>query len=472
MALGIALAMALGIALARGRGGSVTAFALRGCHVVTMDAGRAEYAGGYIAIDGNRIVGVGDGGGPVPGDLAEERVIDASGCVATPGLVNTHHHLYQWATRGRAVDSTLFQWLTELYPVWARIDEQIVRDAATAALAWLAKTGCTTSTDHHYVFPRGTGDVLGATVAAARDVGLRFHPTRGSMDLGASSGGLPPDEVVEDVDTILAATEQAISSFHDPEPGSMLRMGVAPCSPFSVTGELMRAAADLARNRGVRLHTHIAESADENDFCAEQFGCTPVEYLDSVGWLADDVWLAHAVHLDDATIAKLAAAGTGVAHCPSSNARLGAGICRTADLVAAGVPVGLGVDGAASNEESSLLGEAREAVLMARAVGGPQTLTARQSLELATLGGARLIGRADEIGSLESGKLADIALWRLDGLAHADIADPVAALVLGARPPLELLIVNGQVVVEHDQLVTVDEPRATAAAIRAATALR
>jgi cytosine/adenosine deaminase-related metal-dependent hydrolase len=450
----------------------VTAFALRGCQVVTMDAGRAEYASGYIAIDGNRIVGVGDGAGPSPGDLAAVRVIDASGCVATPGLVNTHHHLYQWATRGRAVDSTLFQWLTELYPVWARIDEQIVRDAATAALAWLARTGCTTSTDHHYVFPRGGGDVLGATVAAARDVGLRFHPTRGSMDLGASSGGLPPDEVVEDVDAILAATELAISSFHDPEPGSMLRMGVAPCSPFSVTGELMRAAADLARNRGVRLHTHIAESADENDFCAEQFGCTPVEYLDSVGWLADDVWLAHAVHLDDAAIAKLAVAGTGVAHCPSSNGRLGAGICRTADLVAAGVPVGLGVDGAASNEESSLLGEAREAVLMARAVGGPQALSARQSLELATLGGARLIGRADEIGSLEAGKLADIALWRLDGLAHADIADPVAALVLGARPPLELLIVNGQVVVDHNQLVTVDEPRATAAAFRAATALR
>jgi len=450
----------------------VTAFALRGCHVVTMDAGRAEYANGLIAIDGNRIVGVGDGVGPVPGDLAEIRIIDASGCVATPGLVNTHHHLYQWATRGRAVDSTLFQWLAELYPVWARIDGQIVRDAATAALAWLAKTGCTTSTDHHYVFPRGAGDVLGATVAAARDVGLRFHPTRGSMDLGASSGGLPPDEVVEDVDSILAATEQAILSFHDPGPGSMLRMGVAPCSPFTVTGELMRSAADLARSRGVRLHTHIAESADENDFCAEQFGCTPVEYLDSVGWLADDVWLAHAVHLDDAAIAKLAVAGTGVAHCPSSNGRLGAGICRTADLVAAGVPVGLGVDGAASNEESSLLGEAREAVLMARAVGGPQALTARQSLELATLGGARLIGRADEIGSLEVGKLADIALWRLDGLAHADIADPVAALVLGARPPLELLIVNGQVVVEHDQLVTVDEPRATAAAFRAATALR
>ena len=447
----------------------MTSFVLSGCHVVTMDGARSEHASGYVAMHGNRIAGV--GAGKVPAAFDHARVIDAAGCLATPGLVNTHHHLYQWATRGRAVDSTLFGWLTELYPVWARIDEQIVRDAAIAALAWLARTGCTTSTDHHYVFPRGGGDVLGATVAAAGAVGLRFHPTRGSMDLGASSGGLPPDEVIEDIDTILAATNAAISAFHDPEPGSMLRMGVAPCSPFSVTGELMRAAADLARDRGVRLHSHVAETADEDEFCAERFGCTPAEYLDSLGWLAGDVWLAHAVHLDDAAIARLAATGTGVAHCPSSNARLGAGICRTADLLAAGVPVGLGVDGAASNEESSLLGEVREAVLMARAAGGPQAMTVRQSLELATLGGARLLGRADDLGSLEAGKLADVALWRIDGLAHAGIADPVAGLVLGARPPLELLIVDGEIVVERDQVVTVDERAAAAAAARAATTL-
>jgi len=448
----------------------VTSFVLSGCHVVTMNGARSEHASGYVAVHGNRIAAV--GAGQVPAAFDHAQVIDAAGCLATPGLVNTHHHLYQWATRGRAVDSTLFAWLTELYPVWARIDEQVVGDAATAALAWLARTGCTTSTDHHYVFPRGGGDVLGATVAAARAVGLRFHPTRGSMDLGASSGGLPPDEVTEDIDTILGATDAAISAFHDPEPGSMLRMGVAPCSPFSVTGELMRAAADLARGRGVRLHTHVAETADEDEFCAERFGCTPAEYLDSLGWLAGDVWLAHGVHFDDAAIARLAATGTGVAHCPSSNARLGAGICRTADLLAAGVPVGLGVDGAASNEESSLIREVREAVLMARAAGGPRALGVRQSLELATLGGARLLGRAGEIGSLEVGKLADIALWRLDGLAHADIADPVAALVLGARPPLELLIVNGEVVVQQDRVVTVDERRAAAAAARAASTLR
>src|SRR6185437_6016730 len=293
--------------------------------------------------------------------------------------------------------------------------------------------------------------------------------TRGAMDLGASSGGLPPDEVVEDIDTILAATSEAISAFHDPEPGSMVRMGVAPCSPFSVTGDLMRAAASLARDRRVRLHTHVAETADEDKFCAERFGCTPVEYLDSLGWLAEDVWLAHAVHLDDAAIARLAATGTGVAHCPSSNGRLGAGICRTADLLAAGVPVGLGVDGAASNEENSLIGEVRQAVLMARASGGPQALSVRRSLELATLGGAKLVGRVDEIGSLEVGKLADVALWRLDGLPHAGITDPVAALVLGARPPLELLLVNGAVVVEHDVVQRVDET-AVAQAAAAATA--
>ncbi len=448
----------------------MTSLVLSGCQIVTMNGDRAEYDSGYVAIDGNRITAVGPG--EVPESLGDARVVVASGCLATPGLVNTHHHLYQWATRGWAVDSTLFQWLTELYPVWARIDEQIVADAATAALAWLARTGCTTSTDHHYVFPRGGGDVLGATIAAARAVGLRFHPTRGSMDLGASSGGLPPDEVVEGIDEILAATEQAISAFHDPGPGSMLRVAVAPCSPFSVTGELMTAAAGLARDRQVRLHTHLAETADEDGFCKERFGCTPVEYLDSLGWLADDVWLAHAVHLDDAAIRRLAATRTGVAHCPSSNGRLGAGICRTADLLGAGVPVGLGVDGAASNEESSLLGEAREAVLMARAVGGPRALSVRQALEVATLGGARIIGRADELGSLEAGKLADVALWRLDELQQAGIGDPVAALVLGGRPPLELLLVNGEVVVERDQVVTVDESAAARAAARAAASLR
>src|SRR5580693_9978315 len=267
------------------------------------------------------------------------------------------------------------------------MDADMVRVAATAALGWLARTGCTATMDHHYVFPRSGGDVLGATIAAARQVGLRFHPTRGSMDLGASSGGLPPDEVVETLDEILAGTQVAIDQFHDASSDSMLRVGVAPCSPFSVTGELLADAAELARRRGVRLHTHLAETTDEDDYCAERFGCTPVEYLDTLGWLGDDVWLAHVVHLTDAGIARLAATGTGVAHCPSSNARLGAGICRARALLDAGVPVGLGVDGAASNEAGSLVDEVTAAALFARAVGGAGAMTVREAVELGTLGG-------------------------------------------------------------------------------------
>jgi cytosine/adenosine deaminase-related metal-dependent hydrolase len=325
--------------------------------------------------------------------------------------------------------------------------------------------------DHHYVFPKAGGDLLGATVAAAQHVGLRFHPTRGSMDLGVSSGGLPPDDAVEERDVVLLASKAAIDEFHDASPQSMLRIGLAPCSPFSVTKELLTETADLARQSKVRLHTHLAETADEDQYCAEHFGCTPVEYLDSLGWLGDDVWLAHAVHLDDAAIGRLAATGTGVAHCPSSNGRLGAGICRTRDLLAAGVSVGLGVDGAASSEESSVIGEVKQATLTARATGGPQAMSVRQALELATIGGARIIGRDQEIGSLEVGKVADIALWRLDTLPHAGIADPVAALVLGARPPLELLLVNGEMIVSRDQLVTADERQLAADARRASASL-
>jgi cytosine/adenosine deaminase-related metal-dependent hydrolase len=453
----------------------VSLLILDGCAIVTMDGPRTEHARGYLVLDGNRITAVGSG--RPPADLlgpqaSEVRRVDASGCLATPGLINTHHHLYQWATRGLAADATLFGWLTELYPVWAAMDAGLVEAAATAALGWLAKTGCTSTTDHHYVFPRTGGDVLGATVTAAQTVGLRFHPTRGSMDLGASAGGLPPDEVVESRDEILAATQAAIETFHDASPESMLRMGVAPCSPFSVTGELLLEAAELARRGQVRLHTHLAETIDEEEFCRQRFGCSPVEYLDSLGWLGDDVWLAHAVHLDDSAIARLAATGTGVAHCPSSNGRLGAGICRSAALLAAGVEVGLGVDGAASNEASSLLDEVRQAALMARAAGGPQAMTVRQALELATIGGARVLGRGAEIGSLEPGKLADVALWRLDTLGHAGIADPVAALVLGPPAPLELLLVNGVTVVARDRLVTADEDELAAAAGQASRRLR
>lgn len=423
-------------------------------HVVTMDDEGSEHAVGHVVVDGNRITAVGPG--PAP-DVDGARRVDGSGCLLTPGLVNTHHHLYQWTTRGHAVDGTLFEWLTTLYPVWGHLDEDIVRTSATGALGRLARTGCTTSTDHHYVFPHEGGDLLGAEIEAARAVGLRFQPTRGSMDLGQSSGGLPPDNVVEDLDVILSATEQAIDDHHDASFDSMLRIGVAPCSPFSVTAELLTQAAELARSRGVRLHTHLCETLDEEDYCREHFAMTPVDYMESLGWVGPDVWFAHAVHLDDAAIGTLARTGTGAAHCPSSNARLGAGIARVRDLRDAGVPVGLGVDGAASNEASSMLEEVRHAALFARARGGPRELSVRDALRLGTTGGAAVLGRQDEIGSLEPGKLADLALWRLDTLAHVDIADPVAALVLGSPPPLELLLVDGRPVVEQDRLITVDE---------------
>lgn len=436
-----------------------------------MDGVRTEHATGHVVVEGTRIVGVGAGRWSPDGSAQQTRLVDAAGCLITPGLVNTHHHLYQWVTRGLAVDSALFDWLTTLYPVWAGIDEDTVGAAARAGLGWLARTGCTTSMDHHYVFPRDTGDLIGAEVEAARAIGLRFLPTRGSMDLGASRGGLPPDHVVEDLDTILAATARTIDAFHDPSPESMLRVGVAPCSPFSVTAELLREAASLARERGVRLHTHLAETTDEAAYCAEHLATTPLGYMESLEWLGEDVWFAHGIHFSDDDLAVLARTGTGVAHCPSSNARLGAGICRTRDLRARGVPVGLGVDGAASNEASSMLEEARHALLFARATRGPEALSCRSALELATIGGARVLGWDDAVGSLEVGKQADLAVWRLDDLAHADVVDPVAALVLGAPPPLRLLLVAGHPVVEDDRLVRVEESRLARDASAAATRL-
>ena len=434
-------------------------FMIEGCAVATVDATGTEHANGYLVVEGGRIVDVGPG--PCPSGSGPARLIDGSGCLATPGLVNCHHHLYQWLTRGLAQQATLFEWLTELYPVWARLDAELEAAAARAALAALLTSGCSTTTDHHYVFPAGAGDLLAAEVEAAAGLGIRFHPCRGSMDLGRSRGGLPPDEVVEDRDAVLAATEAAIDRFHDPAPEAMVRVAVAPCSPFSVSRELLLDAAELARRRGVRLHTHLAETVEEERFCLEQFGRTPVQYLDDLGWLGDDVWLAHCVHLSDEEIARLGATGTGVAHCPSSNARLGAGIA----------PVGLGVDGAASNEAGQLGPELRQALLAARLRSGPAALTARQALALGTVGGARCLGRAGEIGSLEPGKLADVALWRLDGLGHAGIADPVAALVFGPPAPVELLLVGGRPVVERGELRSGSEAEIAAAARSAAARL-
>ncbi|MEU1550500.1 8-oxoguanine deaminase [Nocardia sp. NPDC005745] len=438
------------------------------CAVATVDAHGTEHARGHVVVRGNRIDAVGAGDPP---EIPDARRIDGRGCLLTPGLVNTHHHLYQWITRGLATDHTLFEWLTTLYPVWAGIDEDAVRVAATGALAALARTGCTTTTDHHYVFPRDGGDPLAAEITAAAQVGLRFHPCRGSMDLGVSAGGLPPDHLVESLDDILTASAAAIARWHDPSFDAMLRIALAPCSPFSVTADLLRESAGLARATGVRLHTHLAETLDEQDYCAETFGCTPAQYMERLGWFGSDVWYAHGVHLDDDAIGAMAATGTGVAHCPTSNARLGAGVARTADLVRAGVPVGLGVDGAASNEAGSMIEEPRHALLWARNRGGPRAMTVRIALELATMGGARVLGRAAEIGSIEVGKLADLALWRLDTAAHAGIEDPVTALVLGSAPPLVALLVNGREVVRDGEVRTVDTDAVAGEVARAQAAL-
>jgi cytosine/adenosine deaminase-related metal-dependent hydrolase len=434
--------------------------------VATVDPAGAEYTDGHVVVgDNGRIVAVGPGhAGRFHGSV---RRVDGTGCLVTPGLVNAHHHLYQWATRGLALDDNLFGWLTTLYPIWGRLDAEIVGAAAGAGLGWLALSGCTTSMDHHYVFPRDGGDVLAAEIEAARRIGLRFHPTRGSMDLGQSKGGLPPDNIVEETDEALAATEAAIDRWHDPAPDAMLQIAVAPCSPFSVTERLMSEAAVLARGKGVRLHTHLAETDDEGDFCREKFGCTPVEYAERLGWLGADVWLAHGVHLDDAAIAKLGDTGTGVAHCPSSNARLGAGAARVRELLDTAVPVGLGVDGAASQEVSHLGAELRQALYTARIRGGPNAMDAREALLLGTMGGARCLGRQADLGSLEVGKLGDLVMWRLDGLGHDGIDDKVAALVFGPPAPVELALVGGRPVVERGELVTADAEALARAARRA-----
>lgn len=424
---------------------------IENAHVATVSGD--EHPGGHLVIEGDRLTAV--GAGPAPDVPGADR-IDGTGCLATPGLVNAHHHLYQWASQGLATDGTLFEWLTTLYKPWSRMDAEVVAGAASAGLGWLARSGCTTSSDHHYLFPRGRGDLFAAGIEAAAELGVRFQPCRGSMDRGESQGGLPPDEVVEDLDTILTETAAAIDRYHDASSGSMLRVSVAPCSPFSVTRDLLVRSAELAREKGVRLHTHLAETLDEEEHTTEQFGMTPTEYLDSIGWLGPDVWLAHCVHLHDTDIKRLAETGTGTAHCPSSNARLGAGIARVSHLLEAGAAVGMGVDGPASAELVPLAGEIRQAIYLQRARYGPAALTARQALEMATLGGARCLGREDEIGTLEPGKLADVALWRVDGF-HAAVDDPVVAFAFGGTPPLERLLVGGRTIVAGDTLVSVPQ---------------
>ena len=429
---------------------------IEGCAIATVDDARREIADGHLVLDGVRIAAVGQGPAPAADVARATQRIDASGRLATPGLVNCHHHLYQWATRGYAQEATLFEWLVALYPVWANLDGATVAATARAGLAALARSGCTTSTDHHYIFPRHGEDLLAIEIDAARAIGLRFHPCRGAMDLGVSAGGLPPDHIVEDRDAILTACAEAIDRHHDPAPGALVRIALAPTSPFSVTTELMRETADLARARGVRLHTHLAETEDEDRFCLERYGVRPLQYLDDLGWLGDDVWLAHCVHLNAQETARMGATGTGVAHCPTSNGRLGAGIAPVPSLLAAGVPVGLGVDGSASNECGELVDELRAALMLARVAGGPAALTAREALELATRHGARCLGRDDELGHLSVGALADVALWDLGELGFAGIADPVAALAFGPTRRVDALLVGGELVVGDGELRTAD----------------
>jgi cytosine/adenosine deaminase-related metal-dependent hydrolase len=445
----------------------MTSLLVRGAEVVaTMDDAGSEVPGGSILVRDGEIAWVGSG---EPPEQADE-VVEAAGCVAVPGLVNTHHHLYQVFTRVRVQHGGLFEWLKELYPVWAGLDEEWTRTAATVGLAELALSGCTTSTDHHYVFPAGAGDLLRAEIDAARAVGVRFHPCRGSMDLGESDGGLPPDSVIQDRDNILAETESAVAEFHDPSPGSMLRIAVAPCSPFSATQSLMKESAALARRLGVRLHTHIAETMDEERFCREQFGVRPIQLLEDLEFLGPDVWLAHCVHLSDEDIARLGETETSVAHCPTSNLRLASGIARVADLLDGGVRVGLGVDGSASNDSNDLLAEARQSMLVSRTSGDVgRALDARRALRRATVDGAACLGRGDEIGSLEPGKRADVALFDVTGLSFAGAdSDPVAALLLCAPRRVRDLFVEGRRVVEQGRLTGVDEEAVAAEGHRVA----
>jgi cytosine/adenosine deaminase-related metal-dependent hydrolase len=423
------------------------------CWVVTMDDDGAEHPHGWVLVEDGAIVAVGGDSEPADPDA---RRIDLGGAVVTPGLVNTHHHLYQTLTRARAQQADLFTWLRELYPVWAGIDAEAEYAAARTGLAELALSGCTTVFDHHYVFPRGRDGILEAEVQAARELGVRIVASRGSMDLGVSDGGLPPDELVEEPDAVLADTERLHAALHEPGPGAQVQLAVAPCSPFSVTGRLMEESATLARRLGLPLHTHLAETVEEEAYCRELYGCTPVEYLERLGWLAGDVWCAHCVHLSEGEVARFAETGTGVAHCPTSNLRLGAGVAPVRQLVAAGARVGLGVDGSASNERSDLFAEVKQALLVARGRGGPEAMTARDALRLATRGGAAVLGRSD-IGSLEAGKQADLAVWSVEGLELGGADDLVAALVLSGPHRVDRLVVAGEDVVRGGALVRADE---------------
>jgi 8-oxoguanine deaminase len=421
--------------------------------LVTMDAGRRVIPDGGLFVRENAV----DQVGPTV-DLPEsaDRVIDARGMIVLPGLVNTHHHLYQTLTRCVAQDNVLFDWLVTLYPIWARLTPEAVYVSAKVGLAELMLTGCTTTSDHLYIYPNGAR--IDDEIQAAAELGIRFHATRGSMSLGRSQGGLPPDSVVEDEAFILRDSRRAIEEHHRAERFGMVRVALAPCSPFSVTADLMRESADLARAYGVRLHTHLAETLDEERFCLEKFGARPVEYVESLGWTGPDVWHAHCVHLNTAEIALFARTGSGVAHCPNSNMRLASGIAPVRAMRDAGVKVGLGVDGSASNDGNHMLGEARQAMLLQRVGGNPAALGAREALEIATLGGASVLGR-DDIGALAPGMAADFIGYRLQRLEFAGaLHDPLAALVFCTPPYVDLSVINGRVRVQDGEIIGLDLP--------------
>jgi 8-oxoguanine deaminase len=421
--------------------------------LVTMDSARREIADGALFCRDGLVEQVGLTAA-LP-DQADE-VLDLTGHIILPGLVNTHHHLYQTLTRAvpAVQDADLFHWLTHLYAIWANLTPEGVYTSTLTGLAELARSGCTTVFDHLYIYPNGAR--LDDEIRAAQEIGVRFHASRGSMSLGESRGGLPPDRVVEDEAFILKDSQRLVEQYHDPRPGAMLRIVLAPCSPFSVTGELMRQSALLARALGVRLHTHLAETIDEEAFCLEKFGHRPVAYMETLGWIGDDVWFAHSVHVNEAEIALYASTGCGVAHCPTSNMRLGSGSAPLRRMRAAGVKVGLGVDGSASNDGNHMVNEARQALLLARLPGDPAALTARQALELATVGGASVLGR-DDIGALAPGKCADFFALDLRRLDYAGaLQDPVAAVVFCAPQPADYTVINGRFIVKERQLTTVD----------------
>lgn len=425
--------------------------------VATLDAERTELADGWVAITDGLVVATGTGTPP-----PAATTIDATDCLVTPGLINSHHHLFQNLTRAYPpmTDKPLFGWLQSLYPLWSALDTEAAYVSAWVGLAELALSGCTTSTDHLYLHPHGAGDLLTAEIDAARDLGIRFHPTRGSMSLSQKDGGLPPDDVVADDDSILAASEEAVARHHDRTWGAMTRVALAPCSPFSVTESLMVRTAELAERLDVRLHTHFAENAEDDEFSLATFGCRPTEYLERTGWATDRTWVAHCVMPDADEVRRLGAAGIGAAHCPSSNLILSSGIAPVVDLRAAGVHVGLGVDGSSSADSASLWLEARQAMLLAKLRNGAAAGTARMALELATLGGAACLGRTGELGQLTPGAVGDLAVWPLTGPAFAGaLADPIEAWLRCGPVAARDTVVHGVPVVRDGRLVSsrVDE---------------